>query len=219
MKIALIGSTGFIGTCVASELLSRGHRVTALARNPDKVEPKIGLSVVLVDVYDHQAVADAVTGHDAVVSAFNPGWQEPDLYEKYIAGTESIVCGVEASGVKRLLVVGGAGSLLVAPDTQLVDTPEFAKQVPAFVVPGARAARDALNSLRDNTRLDWTLISPPAFLEAGARTGEYRLGGDRLLMDGDKPAGITVPDLAVAIVDELEKPRYVRSRFTVARIA
>jgi len=219
MKIALIGSTGFVGTGVATELLSRDHHVTALVRNLGKVEPKAGLSVVLADAYDHLAVADAVAGHDAVVSAFNPGWEDPDLYDKYVAGTASIVRGVEASGIKRLLVVGGAGSLLVAPDIQLVDTPEFAKQVPAFVVPGARAARDALTILRDNTTLEWTLISPPAFLEAGVRTGAYRLGGDNLLMDGDTPAGIAVSDLSVAIVDELEKPRHVRRRFTVARMA
>jgi putative NADH-flavin reductase len=118
---------------------------------------------------------------------------------------------VKKSGVKRLLVVGGAGSLYVAPGVQLVDTPSF----PAEWKQGALAARDALNLIRAETTLDWTFLSPPVFLEPGARTGGFRIGGDEVLMAGDKPAGITVADLAVAIVDEIETPRHVRSRFTV----
>ena len=112
--------------------------------------------------------------------------------------------------------MGGAGSLFVAPGVQLVDTPEFANHVPANIVPGARAARDLLDRLRDNTTLSWTFLSPPALLAAGERTGTYRVGGEELLMDGDKPAGICVADLAVAITDEIERPRHVRARFTVA---
>lgn len=99
---------------------------------------------------------------------------------------------------------------------QLVDTPDFARHVPVNIVPGAQAARDALAALRGNTALDWTFLSPPTLLAAGERTGAYRVGGDELLMDGDKPAGISVADLAVAIADELERPRHVRARSTVA---
>ncbi len=120
------------------------------------------------------------------------------------------------AGVKRLLVVSGAGSLFVAPGVQRVDTPEFAAHVPPNVVPGARAARDALTALRGNTTLDWTFLSPPALLAPGERTGAYRIGAEDLLMAGDKPAGISVAYLAVAIVDEIEHPRHVRPRFTVA---
>src|SRR4051812_32787178 len=118
--------------------------------------------------------------------------------------------------VKRLLVVGGAGSLFVAPGVQLVDTPAFTDHVPPNVVPGAKAARDALSALRENDTLAWTFLSPAAMLAPGARTGKYRLGGEELLMAGDRPAGISVADLAVAIVDELENPRHIRARFTVA---
>lgn len=217
MKIALIGPTGFVGTAVRIELLVRGHEVTALVRTPGKLDTANHLIEVVADAFDHQSVAAAVTGHDAVVSAFNPGWDDPDLYEKSIRGTAQIVQGVEDSGVKRLLIVGGAGSLFVAPNLQLVDTPEFEEQVPAFVVPGARGARDALTALRENAALDWTFVSPPAHLEEGERTGSYRLGDENLLMDGERPAGISVSDLAIAIVDEIEQPRHVRSRFTVAR--
>ena len=161
-------------------------------------------------------MAAAVKGHDAVISAFNPGWDDLALYDRFMSGSQAIVGGVEQSGVRRLLVVGGAGSLFVAPGVQLVDTPEFASHVPPNVVPGAKAARDALAAMRGNTALDWTFVSPPALLAPGERSGKYRVGGEELLMAGGAPAGISVADLAVAIVDEIEAPRHVCARFTVA---
>lgn len=216
MKIALIGATGFVGAAVLAELLQRDHQVTALVRDPTKLGSTPGLSTTVADAYDAAAVAAAVRGHDAVVSAFNPGWNEPGLYDKFLSGSAAIEQGVVASGVKRLLVVGGAGSLYVAPGVQLVDTPEFTGHVPPNVVPGAQAARDALTALRRNTALDWTFLSPPAMLAAGERTGAYRVGGEELLMAGDQPAGISVADMAIAIADEIERPRHVKARFTVA---
>lgn len=216
MKIALIGATGFVGTALVAELLRRGHQVTALARNPAKLDMRPNLVAKALDAYDPDAVAAAVKGHDAVVSAFNPGWDDPALYDRFMQGSQAIVAGVEKSGVRRLVVVGGAGSLFVAPGVQLVDTPEFASHVPANVVPGAKAARDALAAMRGNTALDWTFLSPPALLAPGERTGRYRVGGEDLLMAGAAPAGISVADLAVALVDEIETPRHLRARFTVA---
>jgi len=216
MKIALIGATGFVGTALVAELLQRGHQVTALVRNPARLAAQPGLAARALDAYDPDAVAAAVKGHDAVISAFNPGWDDPALYDRFMSGSRAIAAGVEQSGVKRLLVVGGAGSLFVAPGVQLVDTPEFASHVPPNVVPGAKAARDALAAMRGNTALDWTFVSPPALLAPGERSGQYRLGGEDLLMAGAAPAGISVADLAVAIVDEVETPRHVRARFTVA---
>lgn len=216
MKIALIGASGFVGSAVLTELLAREHQVTAIVRDPAKVERRPGLSITAADAYETTAISAAVHGHEAVVSAFNPGWNEPDLYAKFMQGSAAIEQGVVASGVKRLLVVGGAGSLFVAPGVQLVDTPEFAGQVPPNIVPGAKAARDALTALQRNTTLDWTYLSPPALLAPGERTGAYRTGNDNLLMDGDHPAGISVADLAVAIADEVAQPRHVRARFTVA---
>ena len=216
MKIALIGATGFVGTAVVAELLRRGHDVTALARNPARLAAQPKLTARSLDAYSPDAVAAAVKGHDGVVSAFNPGWDDPDLYARFMQGSAAIVGGVQQSGVKRLLVVGGAGSLFVAPGVQMVDTPEFASHVPPNIVPGAKAARDALTALRPNTVLDWTYVSPPALLAPGERTGQYRVGGEELLMAGPAPAGISVADLAVAIADEIEKPQHVRARFTVA---
>jgi len=216
MKIALIGATGFVGAAVLAELLRRGHQVSALVRDAARLAPASGLHPVVADAYDADAVANAVRGHDAVISAFNPGWNDPALYDNFMRGSAAIERGVAAAGVRRYLVIGGAGSLLVAPGVQLVDTPEFAAHVPPNIVPGARAARDALDLLRKNTALDWTFLSPPAMLGQGERVGAYRIGADDLLMAAEKPAGIAMEDLALAVVDEVETPRHLRARFTVA---
>ncbi len=217
MKIALIGATGFVGKAVLEELLSRGHTVTALARDPAKYAPRDGVTPVLADVTDGPQVERAVAGHDAVISAYNPGWTAPALYDDFMAGTRGVLAGVKASGVKRLLVVGGAGSLFVAPGVRLMDTPAFKEKMPAAIVPGVEGARDALLLMQDETGLDWTFVSPAASLVPGERTGKFRIGADELLMTADgQPAAISVADLAVAIVDEIETPAHIRRRFTVA---
>ena len=213
MKIALIGATGFVGSAVLNELLSRGHAVTALARHPEKFTARDGLAVVRADALDAAQVAAAVRGQDAIVSAYNPGWNEPRIYDLFGQGYDAILAGARQAGVKRLLAVGGAGSLEVAPGVQLVDTPEF----PAEWKQGALAARDLLTRLRGETALDWTLLSPPILLAPGERTGRYRVGGDQPLPGEDgQPAGISVADLAVAIADEIDRPQHLRRRFTVA---
>lgn len=221
MKIALIGATGYVGAAVLEELLSRGHAVVALARTPAKIAPRPGLEVVAADAYEAASVAAAVKGVDAVISAFNPGWTDPEIKAHFLAGAEAIDAGVRAAGVKRLLVIGGAGSLYVAPGVQLIDTPHF----PAAYFDGADGARRLLAMYRDGTvgaGLDWTFLSPPVMFSAASplahapRTGRYRVGGEEPLVDGETPAGISEADLAAAIVDEIETPKHVRARFTVA---
>ncbi|MFT4267464.1 MAG: NAD(P)-dependent oxidoreductase [Xenophilus sp.] len=213
MNVALIGATGFVGSALLNELLSRGHAVRALARTPSKLPARAGLEVVQADVLQQAEVARAVAGVDAVVSAYNPGWKEPRLYELFLEGSKAISEGVKQAGVKRLLVVGGAGSLYVAPGVQLVDTPEFIQKMPPNVLPGPRAARDELTRLQGEAALDWTFVSPPPRLAAGERTGRYRIGGDEVPTQDGAPAGISTADLAAAIVDELEHPRHIRRRF------
>lgn len=221
MKIALIGATGFVGAAILTEALSRGHAVTVLARDPAKIAAHPAVTAVKADAYDAASVAAAVAGADAVISAFNPGWTDPEIKAHFLAGSQAIDAGVRASGVKRLLVVGGAGSLYVAPGVQLIDTPHFPKEY----FEGADGARRLLALYRDGTvgaGLDWTFLSPPVFFSAHAplahapRTGRYRVGGEAPLMDGETPAGISEADLAAAILDEIETPKHVRARFTVA---
>jgi hypothetical protein len=151
MKIALIGASGFVGTQLLKEALHRGHMVTAIVRHPDKITIKDDkLTVQGADVLNEAATATLLSGHDAVISAYNSGWGNPDIYNDFIKGSQAIEKATVKSGVKRLLVVGGAGSLEIAPGKQLVDTPEF----PAEWKSGALAARDYLNMLKENNELD-----------------------------------------------------------------
>lgn len=211
MKLALIGASGFVGAAVLQEALDRGHQVTGIVRNPANLPPHPALNAVAGDAYNADALAERFKGHDAVIHAFNPGWGTADIRERFIQGSQAIIAASKHANVGRLLVVGGAGSLYVAPGLQLIDTPDF----PAEYKEGAEGARQALNLLKTETALAWSFISPPALLQPGVRSGQFRLGGDQLLMNGDAPAQISVADLAVAIIDELERPQHLRQRFTV----
>ena len=192
--------------------MNRGHQVTALVRHPQKLSAHPQLSAIEADVHDSTALAEQLRGHEAVISAFNPGWGVAEIREQFIAGSRSIIAASKQAGIKRLLVVGGAGSLYVAPGVQLIDTPDF----PAEYKEGAEGARQALNMLHEEAQLEWTFLSPAALLVPGPRTGKFRLGHDELLMNGDEPGSISVADLAVALIDETERPQHIRQRFTVA---
>jgi putative NADH-flavin reductase len=210
MNIALIGASGFIGSALRQEILSRGHRVTALVTNPGKLAPAAGMRVAKADVLDAAGLPQQLRGHDAVASAFS-GHAQQDVQDYYLRGIRSLLAAVQQAGVPRLLVVGGAGSLEVAPGQQLLDTPGF----PAAYKGTAEGARQALYLLRDEPGLNWTMLSPSAVIAPGARTGKFRLGGDRLLADAHGESRISVEDYAVAFVDELEQPAHPRQRFTV----
>jgi hypothetical protein len=212
MKIALVGATGFVGTAVLNEALNRGHQVTAIARNTDKILiDNSSLILKNADVYNTDEIAAAVAGNDAVISAFNSGWTNPNIYEDFIRGSESVQAGTKQAGIKRYLVVGGAGSLYIKPGVQLVDTPEFPEQWKR----GAQAARDYLNILKNETDLDWTFISPAIMLHAGERTGKFRLGTDQPVFGENGKCEISVEDMAAAIVDELENNQFIKRRFTL----
>ena len=211
MKIALIGATGFVGAAILQEALNRGHEVTAIARNPEKLPAHRNLHGQNTDVYNEDALARCVAGNDAVISAFNPGWSDPDIYNHQVKGSRAIIDGVKKAGIKRLLFVGGAGSLEVKPGVQSVDLPAF----PAEYKQGALATREALNMLRQETDLDWSFLSPSADLFPGQRTGTFRLGTDQLLKDAAGQSRISVQDYAMAMIDEVEKPNHIRRRFTV----
>ncbi|MDR4466089.1 MAG: NAD(P)-dependent oxidoreductase [Nitrospira sp.] len=209
MKIALIGATGYVGSAILKEALDRGHEVTAIARDPDKLQPHAKLRPH--DVYNPDDVAQVVAGHHAVISAFNPGWTNPDIFHLQVKGARAIIDGVKKAGMKRLLFVGGAGSLEVKPGVQSVDLPGF----PAEYKQGALATREALNMLRNEPSLEWTFLSPSADLFSGERDGKFRLGTDQLLRDANGESRISVQDYAMAMIDEAEKPQHIRQRFTV----
>lgn len=212
MKLAIIGASGFVGSALVEESLNRGHAVTAIVRHPEKITvTNPSLTVKQGDIQDGDTVAELVAGHDAVISAFNAGWANPNLYEDFLKGSETIEKGTEAAGVKRLLVIGGAGSLEAAPGVQLVDTPQF----PADWKAGATAARDYLNVLRKNTTLDWTFVSPAINLAPGERTGKFRLGTEQPVFNEEGESTISVTDLAVAVLNEIEKPQFIQKRFTL----
>ena len=210
MKIALIGASGFIGTALLKEALSRGHRVTALVSQPDKVAALAHLEVVKADALDPAGLAVRLKGHDAALSAFS-GHAHSDVYDYYMRGIRSIIEASRLAAVPRLLVVGGAASLEIAPGALLIDSPQF----PAQWQPTARGARDALALLKQEKQLDWTMLSPSAHIEPGQRSGKFRLGTDQLLVGADGESRISVEDYAVAMIDELEKPAHTRRRFTV----
>lgn len=210
MKIALIGATGYVGSAILQEALARGHAVTALVKHPEKVPTQDGVRAVGTDVLAADALAAQLGGHDAVISAFS-GHAQGDVLGYYLQGMSSIVAATKRAGVPRLLVVGGAGGLEVAPGVQLLDTPAF----PAEWKATAEGARQALARLREETELDWTVLAPSAHLEPGARTGRFRLGADSLLADADGESHVSLADYAVAMIDELEKPAHSRTRFTV----
>ncbi len=210
MNIALIGASGFIGSALRLEALARGHKVTALVTQPGKLAATPGLTVVKADVNGTQALAGQLKGFDAVLSAFS-GHAQANTFDYYLAGFRSIVAAVKLAGAPRLLVVGGAGSLYVAPGLQVLDTPQF----PAEYKPTAEGARQALVMLQAEPALNWTMLSPSAVIAPGERTGQFRLGQNQLLADTQGKSHISVQDYAVAFIDELERPAHERQRFTV----
>ena len=212
-QVVIIGASGFVGSALLGEALERGWLVKALVRNAGKIRRRgPELKVVETDVTDEGKLERLVRGAGAVISAFNPGWSNPDIYEETLQGYRTIIEGVCRSGVKRLLVVGGAGSLFVRPGVRVLDGP-----MPERILPGVKSlAQVYYDLLMPETELDWIFLSPSADLTAGGRTAKFRLGKDDLLVDAATGRShISVQDYAVAMIDELEEPQHHRERFTV----
>jgi uncharacterized protein len=210
MKIALIGA-GYVGSQIINEALSRGHQVTVIVRHPEKISPQKNLTAQKGNVFNEEEITPLLKGHDAVISAYSPGPNHSKAHDLQLSGTLAVMSATKKAGIKRFLVVGGAGSLEAAPGVQLVDTPDFPKEWYG----GASGLRDALNEIRKEKELDWSFLSPSAVLQPGERTGKYRIGSDQLLTDSKGESRISVPDYAMAMIDELQRPMHVRKRFTV----
>ena len=213
-KVAVIGATGFVGKQVVNELSNRGYAVNAIARDSSKVEEKDNVAAVSADVNNVEELAKVLEGNDAVINTFNAGWTNPNLYDDFLNGSRNIEKAVEQSGVKRFITVGGAGSLFI-DGNQLVDGPDF----PVDIKPGATAARDYLNEIKQNKTLDWTFFSPAIEMHqgtAGVRKGTYRTALENPVFNEEGRSILSVEDVAVALVDELEQNNFVRQRFTAA---
>lgn len=213
--IGLIGATGFVGAAVLKELTNRGHTVAAIERAEGKTPVSRAVSSVVADVYELDTLTNVLSAAhiDVLVSAFNPGWNNPSIYTDFLRGYRNIVAAVKAAQVPRLLVVGGAGSLFFE-GKQLVDDPEFPKEF----YDGANAARDFLAELQNERDIDWVFLSPPIeFNQAGPtdRTGAYRIAKDEPVFNNEGHSIISLADLAVAIVDEIETSAHHKERFTV----
>jgi uncharacterized protein len=208
VKLALYGATGKSGSRILKELVSRGHRVTAIVRNPAKLpQPGPGVLVKRDNLSDPKKIAAAIDGADAVVSAYAPPQDDPD---EIVGVTQRQVDALTHGSNTRLIVVGGAGGLNVAPGVTLVDS----GYLPEAYLPIAKAHIKALGVLKAST-IDWTYLAPAAYFIPGERTGKFRLGKDELVADAQKESRISMEDYAIALVDELEKPRHRRQRFSV----
>jgi hypothetical protein len=215
MRIALIGATGRIGSRILAEALARGHAVTAISRHPEKLPAHERVSPIKLDLLDVDALAAALKGHDAVISAYGPGADyvnDPGVFDMYVRAHTAQIAAVKASGVKRLLAVGGAASLKTPAGVELLDSPDWPAQ---FKKDAPRGLRELKVMLAKEPDLDWVFLSPSTFIEPGERTGKFRLDKEHLLFGPDGQSRISMEDYAVAMIDELERPAHHNERFTV----
>jgi putative NADH-flavin reductase len=210
MKIAIFGASGRIGSRVVTEALNRGHDVTAIVRHPENYTgEKPHLRVAKGDLFNSQDVEAATFNHDAIVCAYN--YTHGATPSTITEITVPLLNGLKQAHVKRLIIVGGAGSLEVSPGVQLVDSQGF----PEEYKPAALAHREALKIYQKEKEIEWTYISPAAEIEPGERTGNFRTGTNKLITDEHGRSFISMEDFAVAIVDEIMNPHYIREPFTV----
>ena len=212
-NVLLIGATGFVGSAVLNELVSRGHKVTAVVRNIEKLAKNDLVDAVKEDVANVEAIAKLAESKDAIISAYNPGWTNPDIATLITENYPKILEAAKKSGVERLLIVGGAGTLFCAPGLRVVDS----GAIPEEIMGGVRPLGDFyLNTLMNENDIDWVFFSPAGvFDQEGKKTGNYRLGKDDLIVDAEGNSHISVQDYADAMVNELEKPAHHKERFTI----
>jgi len=212
-NIVIIGASGFIGSAILKEALKRGLKVTAIVRNTEKITIVNDLLTLKKgDVMKEDDLVNLVSGADAVVSSYNPGWTNPNIYQDTLNGYQSIIRAVRRAGVKRLLVVGGAGSLFVKPGVRLMET----GIIPESFMPGVKGLAEAYFSLlKPEKELDWVFFSPAGNIFPGEPAGKYRLGDETLITDEKGESRISAGDYAVAMIDEVIQEKRHRQRMTI----
>jgi uncharacterized protein len=216
MKVALIGASGFVGSKILAEALQRGHQVTAIVRNPEKIPPDKNLNTKKADVIAVEDLAKVLAGHDVIVSAFNParGVAGAHVYDLHVQGHKAILAAAKQSGVKRFLGVGGAASLKTPEGIELIDSPQFPAAYEQFK-PGIRGTRELYYLLKQEPSLDWVFIAPSIVIAPGERTGKFRIGKDHVLYNDKGESKISLEDYAAALVDEMERPQHHNERMTI----
>lgn len=212
-NVVIIGASGFVGTAIVEEALTRGYQVKGIVRNPGKVTiSNPNLKLIKADIMDTAGLTELLKGEELVISAYNPGWTNPGIYDDTLNGYTSILKAAKGAGAKRLLIVGGAGSLYVAPNVRVMDT----GTLPEEILPGVKGLAKVLTDyLMPEKDIDWVFFSPAGNIFPGERTAKFRLGKDDLIVDGEGNSNISVQDYAVAMIDELENASHHRQRFTI----
>jgi putative NADH-flavin reductase len=216
MNVALIGASGFVGSKILAEALQRGHQVTAIVRNPEKIQPHKNLNTKKADVLSVDELAKLLAGHDVIVSAFNParGVAGAHVYDLHVQGHKAILAAANKSGVKRFLGVGGAASLKTPEGIELIDSPQFPAAYEQFK-PGIRGTRELYYLLKQEPSLDWVFVAPSVVIAPGERTGKFRIGKDHVLYNDKGESKISLEDYAAALVDEMERPQHHNERITI----
>jgi len=212
-KIALIGASGLVGSAILKESLERGHSVTAIVRHPEKIMLKDpNLKIISGDVLTEDSVPDLVQGADVVISAYNPGWTNPNISVETTKAYKSIISGVKKAKIPRLLIVGGAGSLYVSPEKRVMDT----GVIPESFMPAIKSLAEVLYSLqKEEKELNWAYFSPAGNIAPGGKKGKYRMGKDELIVNENGESSISVEDFADAMLNEVENPQHHNERFTI----
>lgn len=212
-KITIIGASGYVGTAILNEALIRGYEATAIVRHPERILIQDShLKILPGDVRNEDEIARLTEGTETVISAYNPGWSDPAIYDDLQTGYKALLAGVKKAGVKRLLIAGGAGTLQVNGSQRVMDEPG----IPPHLLPGIKGIADVYyHLLLPEKELDWVYFSPAANLEPGQRTGNFRLGKDKLIIGKDGESRISIEDYALAMIDEAENKTHHRERFTI----
>ncbi len=212
-NVTIIGASGYVGSALLQETLKRDYQVKAIVRHPEKINIENNhLQIIKGNVTDIDEVYQLLNGSETVISAYNPGWQDPHIYDDIVKGYQAIIEGSKRAGVKRLLITGGAGRLYIAPGIRLVDSGE----IPPQLLNGVKGQVEVYTKLLlPEKEIDWVFLSPSAILVPGQRTGHFRIGKDDLITDENGESRISIEDFAVAMLNELETPKHHRQGSTV----